>query len=210
MRGTLGTTPLRRHSAGIIPAYAGNTVVSVLLIPHLRDHPRVCGEHLSCISRCFIRVGSSPRMRGTPLSVVRHVRRRGIIPAYAGNTSVAHRNSPATGDHPRVCGEHSTGAARRQSLVGSSPRMRGTPSTCPEEYRLTGIIPAYAGNTNRVRRRPWRSRDHPRVCGEHADNSSMTFNSEGSSPRMRGTHRIHILGLPHFGIIPAYAGNTVA
>ena len=49
---------------GIIPAYAGSTVV-FSLDPHFRmDHPRIRGEHnvLSyCVRRCS---GSSPHTRG--------------------------------------------------------------------------------------------------------------------------------------------------
>ena len=33
------------YAAGIIPAYAGNTIFSPLMRLARRDHPRVCGEH---------------------------------------------------------------------------------------------------------------------------------------------------------------------
>ena len=93
---------------GIIPAYAGNTVqflkgppLNVGSSPHTRgtptmrpstrvtaqDHPRIRGEH---------------RDRGTQGQVG-----RGIIPAYAGNTSAA----PCLAESQR----------------GSSPHTRGTP-----------------------------------------------------------------------------------
>ena len=45
MRGTHPTLPVRDNKAGIIPAYAGNTMVSALSSMLIRDHPRVCGEH---------------------------------------------------------------------------------------------------------------------------------------------------------------------
>ena len=50
--------------------------------------------------------------------------------------------------------------------------------------------------------------DHPRVCGEHTVHLAKVGMMAGSSPRMRGTRRVH--SRPHGadGIIPAYAGNT--
>ena len=47
--------------SGIIPAYAGNTNRSVALVGWHRDHPRVCGEHLSWTQRLSWLAGSSPR-----------------------------------------------------------------------------------------------------------------------------------------------------
>ena len=67
MRGTLlamvSATPL----AGIIPAYAGNTAHSSAQARHHQDHPRVCGEHDGGLQSGWCCMGSSPRMRGTPL-----------------------------------------------------------------------------------------------------------------------------------------------
>ena len=54
-----------------------------------------------------------------------------------------------SGDHPRVCGEHRKGASHENLTVGSSPRMRGTPSSGCGYCHDAGIIPAYAGNTLR-------------------------------------------------------------
>ena len=50
----------------------------------------------------------------------------GIIPAYAGNTNFGMPFSFARRDHPRVCGEHLVFVVV-VVVVGSSPRMRGTP-----------------------------------------------------------------------------------
>ena len=86
-------------------------------------------------------------MRGTRAVVGHEFEQRGIIPAYAGNTTSTAVPSPLTRDHPRVCGEHTQGGVRRTIVArGSSPRMRGTPHN--QRYEL-------------------RYMDHPRVCGEH-------------------------------------------
>ena len=174
--------------------------------PHTRGTPH---RHRS---RCRCR-GDHPRIRGEHHHAIpAHERRRGIIPAYAGNTSeglharpLQRGSSPHTRgtlqrcisgsesawDHPRIRGEHQ----RRHSGIQNG----------------TGIIPAYAGNTlytlvllgsvegssphtrgTRCRRRPCggRCRDHPRIRGEH----------EIDAPASK-----HV-----FGIIPAYAGNTAS
>ena len=73
---------------GIIPAYAGNTFSMSMSAVSDGDHPRVCGEHLWPSIRCKALMGSSPRMRGTRGHGWRRSVCLGIIPAYAGNTSV--------------------------------------------------------------------------------------------------------------------------
>ena len=66
MRGTLYEVAADFLGSGIIPAYAGNTIMAFrFAVPSL---------------------GSSPRMRGTPAPRRVGVPLIGIIPAYAGNT----------------------------------------------------------------------------------------------------------------------------
>ena len=188
MRGTLRHRKLAYSRHGIIPAYAGNTAKYLYTACRDRDHPRVCGEHLTLpVTRIRAR-GSSPRMRGTQLEALGRAGLRGIIPAYAGNTCASCRYTCSPRDHPRVCGEHKRDYIVRERRAGSSPRMRGTLQVAPNAATYEGIIPAYAGNTmayRRSRRAPW---DHPRVCGEHVRGQFDGFAVQGSSPRMRGTH----------------------
>ena len=168
MRGTL-VVPLQHvPRAGIIPAYAGNTRLTVSLLTVSWDHPRVCGEHFLGICKTARIMGSSPRMRGTLGRAFRPVGVSGIIPAYAGNTQWDSGSFGELRDHPRVCGEHQVLSSRQFQQRGSSPRMRGTPALMLDADGLAGIIPAYAGNTTVFDRRHQRRRDHPRVCGEHA------------------------------------------
>ena len=47
MRGTQNGTTVNVLEVRIIPAYAGNTMARDTPIPLKRDHPRVCGEHVS-------------------------------------------------------------------------------------------------------------------------------------------------------------------
>ena len=114
------------------------------------------------------------------------------------------------GDHPRVCGEHFVPTIMGSVSLGSSPRMRGTQIVDTGLRKLRGIIPAYAGNTWWSVSLAVASRDHPRVCGEHRSRRSRKFLLRGSSPRMRGTLRVLGDNVNAVGIIPAYAGNTMA
>ena len=132
MRGTHRISTLSVGRRGIIPAYAGNTMDPACIPGVLRDHPRVCGEHIDAEPVAKRRKGSSPRMRGTRPSARPCAHYCGIIPAYAGNTA-----------HPFH------GGYRRP---GSSPRMRGTPDLHNKSVVCIGIIPAYAGNTTPLSR----------------------------------------------------------
>ena len=86
--------------------------------------------------------------------------------------------------------------------------MRGAHKHLGEGGRIDGIIPAYAGSTSYVIARPQPSRDHPRVCGEHASSNLSATKGAGSSPRMRGALPDSFSAIFGAGIIPAYAGST--
>ena len=189
MRGTPASKPSRVAPYGIIPAYAGNTTVFPNASAMLRDHPRVCGEHVSRYSTCSASSGSSPRMRGTLVLNISFFLSTGIIPAYAGNTRISCNACMIFRDHPRVCGEHTVIEENGDPTWGSSPRMRGTQHPRVSFRQSGGIIPAYAGNTIVAQLKKYAWRDHPRVCGEHF---MLVFDVGfhwGSSPRMRGTLR---------------------
>ena len=208
MRGTPGTRYHVRHYAGIIPAYAGNTLQQTVADDLQADHPRVCGEHRWSSRRHSTHPGSSPRMRGTLFDERFRADGGGIIPAYAGNTVThSHRHSHRR-DHPRICGEHLFGGTFDFCHMGSSPRMRGTHDVYDVTQGQYGIIPAYAGNTPDTLNSSSGYWDHPRVCGEHDTTITNDGVATGSSPRMRGTPRFPTTAAVGRGIIPAYAGNT--
>ena len=127
VRGTRRVWRNMAYRYGIIPACAGNTSWCSRSSPDARDHPRVCGEHKLVLTELAGRTGSSPRVRGTRMSIPLWTTEHGIIPACAGNTTSRPSNEPSTRDHPRVCGEHQKGSAWCSPRLGSSPRVRGTP-----------------------------------------------------------------------------------
>ena len=147
MRGTLALGARGVDLDGIIPACAGNTCSPLARLCLGWDHPRVCGEHRSAQTVISPELGSSPRVRGTPLVQHRVAPAGGIIPACAGNTAVDALLVLPLEDHPRVCGEHPSSGTRHSFKSGSSPRVRGTLELRDAIAHDAGIIPACAGNT---------------------------------------------------------------
>ena len=198
---------------GIIPAYAGSTATKLMTrmfcmgsSPHTRgaqrarsctstvmtDHPRIRGEH--------------PRQ---PLDVRRV---RGIIPAYAGSTlSALEKSATLIGSSP-----HTRGARLCRCTTSSwppdHPRIRGEHATPTRTRQLTTrIIPAYAGSTSLC----------ADICRRYGGSSPNTLGAQrksrtslrraGDHPLIRGEHPHRALDrLGEVGIIPAYAGSTMA
>ena len=114
----------------IIPAYAGSTRFLMGFLPP---------------------PGSSPHTRGARDDSPQKRAGRRIIPAYAGSTG---NSPPAAGrrsDHPRIRGEHASVAKRMSPVLGSSPHTRGARSGGGPLLLGRGIIPAYAGSTQKTR-----------------------------------------------------------
>ena len=86
--------------------------------------------------------------------------------------------------------------------------MRGALGVVVSEALDPGIIPAYAGSTQRSWWPAACTGDHPRVCGEHFALSLMLTMAVGSSPRMRGALAMGLRHRVRLRIIPAYAGST--
>ena len=107
-----------------------------------------------------------------------------------------------------MCGEQPLSLSRLIKQTGSSPRVRGTDTGSLRPCLHRGIIPACAGN--RETRPQWlsRNRDHPRVCGEQAQDAEINTSAPGSSPRVRGTVSGRRMLFANVGIIPACAGNS--
>ena len=84
MRGKAGFLRASSFLTGITPAYAGKSESIDVQAEIERDHPRVCGEKLSCPARGRHHKGSPPRMRGKALFYRFALGLLGITPAYAG------------------------------------------------------------------------------------------------------------------------------
>ena len=105
-RGTHGFPAEPAGVEGLIPARAGNTTYSSLLINQIRAHPRSRGEHDEPIWLMSVSAGSSPLARGTRGFSRATAGGGGLIPARAGNTEWL-TDWLQTGEaHPRSRGEH--------------------------------------------------------------------------------------------------------
>ena len=106
VRGARKDSPLRRCHSGIIPACAGSTQYVDDCQIFIRDHPRMCGEHLHLPDEYSALEGSSPHVRGAHRSRRPTRHGTGIIPACAGSTGFFGAVLTDARDHPRMCGEH--------------------------------------------------------------------------------------------------------
>ena len=146
-RGARGSGPSPDRRCGIIPAYAGSTVIDFHMHSVHRDHPRIRGEHIGKQAVGAASNGSSPHTRGAHPECHRRRGRRRIIPAYAGSTAQRHDPKGDFTDHPRIRGEHVIKIGADLSAQGSSPHTRGARGRTPLGRDAGGIIPAYAGST---------------------------------------------------------------
>ena len=166
------------------------------------------GEHLRACARTLDASGSSPHARGAHLIRDAAQNLGGIIPACAGSTRSCAGRWPRCRDHPRMRGEHRSAAAHVKGLPGSSPHARGALRGHAGDGERRGIIPACAGSTRSRRATPRRSRDHPRMRGEHTVAIDPKDDWEGSSPHARGARGEDRALDGRGGIIPACAGST--
>ena len=202
-----GGGPCRR-ARGLIPAWAGKTLVVGGRACPPRAHPRVGGENSSCDRLVQPGSGSSPRGRGKPRRVRPSTCTGGLIPAWAGKTSLIVSPSSVLTAHPRVGGENTNPDAPVTPETGSSPRGRGKPERGRHNAAQEGLIPAWAGKTLSSVAATRSTAAHPRVGGENDTPLEIALLMPGSSPRGRGK-RGRRQGLDHgLGLIPAWAGKT--
>ena len=93
----------------------------------------------------------------------------GITPADAGKTLSDVDRDGNKKDHPRGCGENFFGAFEFGQVPGSPPRMRGKLPYATKTDLKDGITPADAGKTEFHCAAGKGSEDHPRGCGENAE-----------------------------------------
>ncbi len=209
LRGTPWMAGTSRPGLRFIPAPAGNTAQGRCRAACETVHPRACGEHDVPKDNPDYDAGSSPRLRGTRAAECNDEIERRFIPAPAGNTARNTLRNPDQSVHPRACGEHAPNIGATYPVGGSSPRLRGTQPGDNLDYSLDRFIPAPAGNTRRRFLQVLCGTVHPRACGEHAREPTLTDAALGSSPRLRGTRHGELPADPWLRFIPAPAGNTV-
>ena len=130
-----------------IPADAGNRSSPMHSSAIIAVHPRGRGEQYLSGARGINEDGSSPRTRGTATKEVQTGEVRRFIPADAGNRPARSRSARRMTVHPRGRGEQARANPHLDSMVGSSPRTRGTAAWTSARRWIMRFIPADAGNS---------------------------------------------------------------
>ena len=105
-------------------------------------------------------------------------------------------------------GEDFLGTRRRRWRSGSPPHARGRRLYEAFPKRWTGITPACAGKTGKLRFANAGRRDHPRMRGEDSSRKRRGGVSGGSPPHARGRLQNMLANNALGGITPACAGKT--
>ena len=110
---------------GSIPAFAGEPTQPEGDVYVTGVYPRVCGGTITAYSAPAMVTGLSPRLRGNLRGRTKVHRKRGSIPAFAGEPGTQWRESHQTRVYPRVCGGTYCKPHLEVLRGGLSPRLRG-------------------------------------------------------------------------------------
>ena len=201
--------PLRDYR-GSSPLTRGELQPVLDLVDGGQAHPRSRGENGYLLFVCGGRAGSSPLTRGKRREVERTVTTTRLIPAHAGKTREAGTSRMPSRAHPRPRGENTCNLGIASQSTGSSPLTRGKQNAEIGWAAATGLIPAHAGKTRRMRPAHLDRRAHPRSRGENCGSRARASRARGSSPLTRGKPLRHIQGRGQRRLIPAHAGKTLA
>ena len=174
-RGTPNRQRVTWLALRFIPAGAGNTRPTPIIVATAPVYPRWRGEHSIYVSDLTGDIGLSPLARGTlPAKwVLFHILR--FIPAGAGNTArkVGAISYPAV--YPRWRGEHLCAYYVNKWYSGLSPLARGTPFPATSLFSHHRFIPAGAGNTVSRLKVLTLFPVYPRWRGEHVVASVFSY-----------------------------------
>ena len=187
MWGTPPRSPHQRPGARFIPTHVGNTDDRDVPQSGGPVHPHACGEHPAGRSTFANASGSSPRMWGTRNDRALYKPLHRFIPTHVGNTWLGLMSWAWGPVHPHACGEHGIPFGSESVLIGSSPRMWGTPILIISLRAPRRFIPTHVGNTGSGPTDTAALSVHPHACGEHVGCEIRTLSPTGSSPRMWGT-----------------------
>ena len=209
VRGSLLVDLAAVHVGGSIPACAGEPVLVGPRVPQGGVYPRVCGGAGPIMPFMGPVTGLSPRVRGSPGQRDTAPRRRGSIPACAGEPATPSWSRASRWVYPRVCGGAPNPLFSPTRMSGLSPRVRGSPGSVHASRICVGSIPACAGeprSASGAATSPW---VYPRVCGGAIASGMVSRTRRGLSPRVRGSPSLQGLVADRHGSIPACAGGAL-
>ena len=152
--------------------------------------------------------GLSPRVRGNRAGRRGAGRRRGSIPACAGEPVAGAVVMLVVGVYPRVCGGTIDSRDDVVYAAGLSPRVRGNLNRWVPWCGLCGSIPACAGEPYSVWCHAWWRGVYPRVCGGTSGHFNQGIRRQGLSPRVRGNRAYESLLMQGSQVYPRVCGGT--
>ena len=153
VRGNLRGTRRPPRGRGSIPACAGEPYPQCTHPVCKRVYPRVCGGTSRDGITAIRARGLSPRVRGNRADSHECSATPGSIPACAGEPIYIIRPVTLFQVYPRVCGGTTTAGLIYAAHRGLSPRVRGNPAPSRLHQRVSGSIPACAGEPQGVPQR---------------------------------------------------------
>ena len=112
-------------TVGITPTYVGNTLIQVVILALLRDHPHLRGEYDTFYQPKVSAKGSPPPTWGIPKKNELLLEGLGITPTCVGNTGQGFNSPHLHKDHPYLCGEYLNPGRHTCSAPGSPPPTWG-------------------------------------------------------------------------------------
>ena len=207
VRGNLRGGKPFSHSAGSIPARAGEPRMSGCRFTAGKVYPRACGGTRSAKSRRPWRRGLSPRVRGNPVRRIAQGSPERSIPARAGEPATRGCQATRMWVYPRACGGTAAGPVGPSRRSGLSPRVRGNRRCGGAWRRGAGSIPARAGEPDVYGRDGFDQWVYPRACGGTVGTFTRCTWTPGLSPRVRGNPGHPGYAVHPRGSIPARAGE---
>ena len=171
--------------------------------PRLRGATRFSA---GCGAGCW---GLSPLARGNHVAQVPLARRRGPIPACAGQPGGSAPSGPPWRAYPRLRGATASWVNEAVSGVGLSPLARGNHHQRRQARDAVGPIPACAGQPTASCLASGPPRAYPRLRGATAASAGAARWAGGLSPLARGNRTPAGLVSEKSGPIPACAGQPL-
>ena len=197
----------KANLTGTSPRARGKVVPILLGAILFRYIPACAGQGPLDNADLIESVGTSPRARGKaedPRIQSLHFR---YIPACAGQGIIVFPVAARLTVHPRVRGARSGASNGVERDYGTSPRARGKVFSSLSTMRISGYIPACAGQGLLMACIRSARAVHPRVRGARFSWTGCCFASCGTSPRARGKGSCTVSALLSRRYIPACAGQ---
>ena len=131
-------------------------------------------------------MGSSPRVWGQVLDLLKHLLDRRIIPTRVGTRRQTRDVKAVDEDHPHACGDKNITIMNRTLNPGSSPRVWGQVLDLLKHLLDRRIIPTRVGTRRQTRDVKAVDEDHPHACGDKNITIMNRTLNPGSSPRVWG------------------------